>query len=65
MKFDFTQRKNAKLTNYIDDESDASIDDVINLTRRNDNAMKHIEKKNCFNDEIVQVDWFLIAASYN
>ena len=48
MKFDFTQRKNTKLTNYIDDESDDSIDNVINLIRRNDNAMKHIEKKKLF-----------------
>ena len=45
MKFDFIQRENAKLTNYIDDKSNVSIDDVINLTRRNDNAIKHIEKK--------------------
>ena len=45
MKFDFIQRKDAKLTNYIDDESNVSIDNVINLIRRNDNAIKHIEKK--------------------
>ena len=56
MKFDFTQREDAKLTNYIDDESNVSIDDVISLTRRSDNAMKHIEKKNCFDDEIIQID---------
>ena len=56
MRFDFTQREDAKLTNYIDDESNVSIDDVINLTRRNDNAIKHIERKNCLDDKIVQVD---------
>ena len=56
MKFDFIQRKNAKLTNYIENELNNSINDVINLIRRNDNAIKHIEKQICFDNKIIQID---------